>query len=436
MRASTLAQLPIATGGRIGSGPLLAYGALGLPLAFAALPIYVHVPKLYGDAFGLSLTVVGVVLLAIRLLDALLDPLMGWWSDRLGRRRILIAAALPFLALGMLGLFNPPASWIGPAWLALTLTLVYLGFSLASVNYYAWGAELSTAGHERTRIVASREGFALVGVVTAAVVPGHLGADLAGGLAHMALIFLPILALAATVTLVAAPVEAPRAPDRESFAAALRLTWANRRFRGLLAVFAANGIAAAIPATLVLFYISDVLRLEAYSGLFLGLYFVAGVAALPGWVWLSGRIGKAKAWLASMGLAVAVFAWAYTLGPGDLVAFALICALSGAALGADLTLPPSLLADVIDGDARAGDAARSGAYFGVWNFVTKLNLALAAGVSLPLLTLLGYQPGDAGGEGAAGLSLVYALLPVALKLVAAALLWRGRAAPFAEGMSR
>ncbi len=165
MKASA-AQLPIAPGGRIGGGPLLAYGALGLPLAFAALPIYVHVPKLYGDAFGLSLTVVGVVLLAIRLLDALADPLMGWWSDRLGQRRILIAAALPFLALGMLGLFDPPASWIGPAWLALTLTLVYLGFSLASVNYYAWGAELSTAGHERTRIVASREGFALVGVVS------------------------------------------------------------------------------------------------------------------------------------------------------------------------------------------------------------------------------------------------------------------------------
>lgn len=26
---------------------LLAYGALGLPLAFAALPLYVHVPRLY-----------------------------------------------------------------------------------------------------------------------------------------------------------------------------------------------------------------------------------------------------------------------------------------------------------------------------------------------------------------------------------------------------
>jgi Na+/melibiose symporter-like transporter len=436
MKAASAPQTSIVTEGRIGSGALLAYGALGLPLAFAALPIYVHVPKLYGDALGLSLTAVGAVLLAVRLLDALLDPLMGWWSDRLGRRRALIAASLPFLALGMLGLFNPPAAWIGPTWLALTLTLVYLGFSLASVNYYAWGAELSPARHERTRIVASREGFALVGVVTAAVVPGHLGSDLAGGLAHMALVFLPILALAAIVTLVAAPGRTTQRPDREGFGAALRLTWENRRFRSLLAVFAANGIAAAIPATLVLFYIADVLRLESSSGLFLGLYFAAGVVALPCWVWLSGRIGKSNAWLASMGLAVAVFGWAYTLGPGDLVAFALICALSGAALGADLTLPPSLLADVIDSDVRAGDAARSGAYFGVWNFVTKLNLALAAGVSLPLLSALGYQPGATDADGAASLSLVYALLPVALKLVAAALIWNGRSARGWKGGGR
>ena len=32
-----------------GRGALAAYGALGLPLAFAALPIYVHVPHLYAE---------------------------------------------------------------------------------------------------------------------------------------------------------------------------------------------------------------------------------------------------------------------------------------------------------------------------------------------------------------------------------------------------
>jgi len=49
---------------------LVAYGALGLPLAFAALPLYVHVPRLYAGEAGLSLAAVGAVLLAARIVDA------------------------------------------------------------------------------------------------------------------------------------------------------------------------------------------------------------------------------------------------------------------------------------------------------------------------------------------------------------------------------
>jgi len=124
---------------------------------------------------------------------------------------------------------------------------------------------------------------------------------------------------------------------------------------------------------------------------------------------------------------MAVFVWAFFLGAGDLVPFVIICALSGAALGADLALPPSLLADVMDGDAREAASAKSGAYFGLWNFVTKLNLALAAGITLPLLSALGYVPGATDGSSTASLSAVYALLPVALKVGAVVLLWRKRA---------
>jgi glycoside/pentoside/hexuronide:cation symporter, GPH family len=403
---------------------LLAYGLFGLPLAFAALPIYVHVPKLYGDTLGLSLGLVGGVLLLARLADAAIDPVLGWWSDRLGRRRLLMAAALPLLAIGMVGLLDPPASRVSGGWLALMLSFVYLGFSVASINYYAWGAELSDERHERTRVTAAREGFGLLGVITAAVVPGHIGNGLAEGLAWVALAFVPVLLLSAGVTLLGAPPAPIRPRALQALKPALQSALNNFAFRNLLAVFAANGIAAAIPATLVLFFVADVLRLETYAGLFLGLYFLAAVVALPLWVALSKRRGKVFAWLGGMALAVIAFIWALFLGEGDLIAFAVICAASGAALGADLALPPSMLADVIDSDGRTSEGARSGAYFGLWNLVTKLNLALAAGLALPLVSLLGYVPGRQAGLGA--LAAVYALLPVGLKLFAAGLLWRRR----------
>jgi Na+/melibiose symporter-like transporter len=193
-------------------------------------------------------------------------------------------------------------------------------------------------------------------------------------------------------------------------------------FRWLFAVFLVNGIAAAIPATLFLFFASDRLQLAQYAGLFLVLYFVAAAASMPLWVALAKRFGEARAWLGAMLLAVAAFVWAYGLHGGDGVAFGVICALSGIALGADLALPPALLAAVI---GKAGDSGRrEGVYFGAWSWATKMNLALAAGVSLPLLARLGYVPGVQDAAGAAALSVAYALVPCVLKLIAAALLWR------------
>ena len=61
----------------------LAYGLLGLPLAFAALPLYVLLPNHYAREYGMPLATVGAVLLAARLLDAATDPLLGRWSDHL-----------------------------------------------------------------------------------------------------------------------------------------------------------------------------------------------------------------------------------------------------------------------------------------------------------------------------------------------------------------
>ena len=98
-----------------------------------------------------------------------------------------------------------------------------------------------------------------------------------------------------------------------------------------------------------------------------------------------------------------------------------VCALSGVALGTDLALPAALLAGTI---AASGDRGRAeGAYFGWWNFATKLNLALAAGVALPLLGLSGYTPGAQDAAALRTLTVAYCLVPCALKLLAATLLY-------------
>jgi Na+/melibiose symporter-like transporter len=110
------------------------------------------------------------------------------------------------------------------------------------------------------------------------------------------------------------------------------------------------------------------------------------------------------------------------LGQGDAFGFGMVCALSGIAYGAELALPPSILADVVDRERGAGERRPDGAYFGLWQLTEKLNLALAAGLALPMLEAIGYRPGTVQ-VSMGPLSTMYAIVPCALKLLAVAVLW-------------
>ena len=394
---------------------LLAYGGLGLPLAFAALPLYVHLAPFYSGV--ISLSVLGAILLALRFLDAVIDPLIGALFDRFPHPRTLVALSLPVLGLGWIGIFTLPSSLPVVPWLIGMLTLTTVGYSLATVVHTSWGARLSNVPHERTRLFAAREGFGLLGVVLAAALPTVLAPTLAEGLARMGWIFFGLLLVFAALTLIATP-----PMQRNSRTPGLRQMLrplANPAFARFVPGYLLNGVAAALPATLVIFFIDDVLQLASHSGLFLVIYFLSGALGLPLWVRLAKRIGTLDAWLLSMGLSIAAFSGAFWLGAGDLAGYALVCAASGLALGADLALPPALVADMIDAD----DHPQPGAYYGLMSFFAKLTLALAAGLALPLLDLWGYAP---GGDQLFALSATYALLPLAMKLGALAWFWRAR----------
>lgn len=416
-------------------GQLTAYAAFAVPLAMAALPVYVHVPKLYGDTLGVPLAVVGMVLLLARMFDALQDPLLGYFSDRCAGlpagRRLPIIIGVPFLALGFVALFHPPqANAAGLAiWLGASLLIVYVGFSMASISYLALGAELSTDYHQRTRVTATRGAFGLFGVLVAAAAPFVLaGNSEADGLALFALMFVPMLGIAAFITLRHAPRPVVRVSEPGPALSAMFNPLRNSRFRWLLAVFVVSGIAGAVPGTLILFFVQDVLRRPDLAGFFLALYFLSGAAGMPLWIAASRRLGKKRAWVCAMFVAIGAFIWAYFLGPGNVIGFAAVCALSGLAYGAELAIPASMLADVVDGEAGQERQRPDGVYFGLWQMTEKMNLAAAAGIALPLLGFLGYQPGTDQPKGGL-LSVSYALLPCAIKLAAAMLLW---AAPLDE----
>jgi GPH family glycoside/pentoside/hexuronide:cation symporter len=181
-----------------------------------------------------------------------------------------------------------------------------------------------------------------------------------------------------------------------------------------------NAAPVAVSSTLFLFYVESVLAASGWEGPLLVLFFLAAAGAAPGWSWLAQKFGERPMLLCAMTLAIASFSVVLTLEAGQVAAFAAVCLVSGAALGADFAILPALFARRME---RV--APEAGAAFGLWAFVQKAALALAAIVLLPALDAAGFVAAE-GPENPAGalnlLTYLYALVPCILKLGAMALL--------------
>jgi glycoside/pentoside/hexuronide:cation symporter, GPH family len=412
---------------------LICYGLPALPLALLTLPFYVIVPSYYASV-GVPIAVVGNILLAVRVFDAFTDPLAGYLSDRTrtrwGRRKLWFAAGVPLTALAAYMVFAPPNE---VTWQHLMIWSVALsiGWTIALVPFNAWGAELSPSYEGRNRVTVFREGFAFVGTLAALILQYAVssGESTAVGLEKtldlFALIMIIGLPAAALIALVFVPEPPNRSIRQVPFREGLSFMRNNIPFTRLVAAFFINGLANGFPVTLFILYVSDALQLGEKAGLFLIIYFFAGVIGMPFWLQIAKLKGKHRSWCLAMMVACAAFIFAPFLPAGSDALFLIICVLTGFAVGADLVLPASLQADVIDVDTAASGEQRSGLYLAIWGLATKLALALAVGIAFPLLAMSGYDPGQGIRTefGLKVLGLLYAALPVVLKMIAIAIMW-------------
>ncbi len=404
------------------SSQALRYGLPGAALAFAALPLYLLTPSLYAEQLGLHLAAVGLLLMATRLVDAFADPIIGRRIDRSPHHVwIWMTSGLAVMAISLALLVNPPIEWLEQhpnrqalalVWMGIAALLVSLGNSVATLAHQSWAVSWTAEPEAQRRLVASRELWSLIGVITAAVIAAQRSGP------TLAVIVISVGGLGIWLTRGLQSFGRKQRTAADNPGDSWRLLLSDPGFQKLLGSFAVNALANAIPATLFLFFVQDRLKLSAETaGLLLAVYFIAAAASVRIWTKIMARTGAQRTWQAAMAIAIASFIWALFLEEGDLIPFGVICLATGAALGAELVCPPILLGALID---RAGQRGRSEAsYFGVWNLVAKLALAAAAGLVLPALSGLGYQPGGTASiDELQALQWVYAGLPCMLKLIA------------------
>ena len=415
---------------RVPNKQLYPYGTLAFPLAAAFIVLQVLVPTHYAETTGLSLSVIGIALLVARLFDMVSDPIVGLLSDKtpeiVGRRKIWIVAAAPFLAYSCFKLFNPAAD-ANLTYLLGWSIAVYAFGTMTIIPLNAWGAELSPDYNERSRITGVRAGFGLVGTLCALLLPALFSTEgntnLGPSLVAITWLVIISMSIATVVSARFVPDSFPIIMPTHSIRDLIGLLLKPSPLRVLIISFLFNGIGNAIPATLFLLYVTHVLDAADKAGQLLLLYFVCAAISIPLWIMLCQRFEKHSVWIFAIIIASLFFVWTPFLGQGDLPYFALIVAATGFAAGADLTIPTSINGDLIEWDLHNTGFRRPGLFFALWGTTTKLAFALAIGIAFPLLEISGFSVGESNTENAnLGLAILYGLPCIAFKLAAAFLM--------------
>ncbi|QCU89907.1 MFS transporter [Thiomicrorhabdus sediminis] len=407
------------------------YALLAMPIAMLGLPVYIYLPSFYNQQFSLSLTAIGSALLLARILDVFTDPLIGYWSDKFRVKfdrikQIFIASIL--LLISLLFLFQPTLiSESNPSWILIfALSFIsYFFWTLVQIPYLALAAEISPADNSATGrnienrqnpLISARESLSIIGVMAMLLLPFLLQTEVTEQRFYNSFwLILVAIFMFSLLLLITQRAKLQPSPPTDHKAHSFFQQWQIIRCHHSFALkifkpYFLNNLANAIPATLFIIFVDQYLQLKDQVGVFLLVYFLTGLLALPVWLYLARRFGNIKIWRLSIALSAMSFLAVFALDEANETLYLIICVLTGLSLVVDIAIPASIQTDISRQVSQRSENL-NGFLFGIWGMTTKLSLAVAIGFSLPALDGLNWL----GIEPDTGLLLLYALPAIVLK---------------------
>ena len=416
--------------GKVKLVSLLAFSGVSLPLAAAGLPFVVYLPPYYAGPLGLSLSVVGVLFLIVRLIDVPLDPILGHAMDRtngrFGRYRpwVIGSALMMFAGIWLVFMATPG---ITPVRAFAGLLVMYIGYSTLQLAQTAWGSTLTLDYHERSRVfgwwqIANIIGMLLMLMVPPTVArfvedPNHSSGIHAMG--WLVLLTLPVATFAMVRLLPERTVVNSHAHKLGDMIAIFSIPLLRRIM--LLDFLAA--IAAGMAGALLLFFFEAARGFSpAEASLLLLIYFIAGLAAAPFWIWLSGRTSKHVALTAALAIYATFQTSLLFLPQGTFLMTAAAMALAGTPFAAASLLLRSMLADLSDAETVRTGTQKTGLFYATLIAVSKLGYAAAVGLTYPALDAIGFVAAKTTAntpDALLGLTIMFALPPGVLLAISA-----------------
>ena len=457
------------TANRVSEIRILCYSSLYLPVSMALLPVNLYILPFYAE-LGIPLYAMSVIIFAARLSDAITDPLMGVLCDRTktpwGRRKPWILIGTPLLMLALYKLFLPPAAptvWYFATW----IIALYLAYTIISLPYYAWGAEMSSDYEQRTHISGRREQFHFAGNVSFNLLPLIAALFIymetaSGDINQMATQFTSefqrimamragnidvilswlntFVMIAIPITVVLALVFAPEPKKEEvegerfSILKGLVVVRRNGPYLRIVFTYVVTTFGIALVAAGSYFFVKHVVKAGELYPVYLLAYYSASVIGVSPWMAVSRRLGKHRAFMACV-VWYSIWACALPFVPtGNFGLFLFIMVLKGFSVAAMPALAASMAADTVDIDfARTGEH-RAGLYFAIWGFLRKGSYAIGGAVALAAFAFVGFDPtadinlaGTSDGNSEASLfwlTMLYTMIPAAIHCASLAVMWK------------
>lgn len=417
--------------GKTAMSRILAFSAPSLPLAAFALPVVIYLPPYYVNYVGLSLGVVGLIFMAARLFDIVIDLFIGISMDKtntkIGRFTPWLLACAPILSILTWFLFmvEPGASvW----YLVFFLFTGYVAFSASTLAQLGVGSSLSSNYHERSRIFSFWQIGNIVGMLMVLALPvivvarGGTQADGVHAMGLFVVIAVPICALVSHF-FASEPIAVPikHVTEPKDFLALFSLSALKR----LMSADLALGFSGGVTGAMFVFYLQSIKDYGDSAFLLLLIYFVSGLVFTPLWVAIAKKLGKHRALLLACCYTIFGQILVYLLPKGDVVMAGILIGIVGISYAAPLYLMRSMVSDVGDEDKLVTKKDRTGLLFALLGFTTKTGYALAIGVTYVLLQAIGYDAKLGMANSASsidGLTMIYFGFPIVCQCIAAFLM--------------
>ena len=366
---------------------ILSYSFQSFYLAGSFLLLFIFLPTFYNLSIGIPLSVIGLVILTSRLFDVISDFLIGYLSEKRiisgrSKKNQILLGIIVFI-FSLFGLYVIQSDNIYSFIFFYNLALV--SYSIAIIPYDSIVIDQKKILKKRFHLAAIKEIFAILGVLSALIIPTVIsklqGVDLLNPnvIKISGLIFIILAITGGLIFYLFYDDEQNYKSNEISWDQLKSFIEKNKRIISFSYITFFNLLANNFTANLFIIFVSEYLGLTEYAGYLLILYFLITLISTPFW-YLYGR-KFSNMFLLQFGTSLTIFGFLFVIftNSNSWQIYLFVILITGIGIGIDLIIPQIELADILD---QNNDNRLSQIFTSFFSIIKKAAIGIAAGIAL------------------------------------------------------